>query len=297
MRRWRVLTCSTIFVRETGPWQFLWSFLEFFDFSVLHLPVTLWISDTHHLVNMLAFSQQITQLAPKRGLVLRQKHHPKCLPTLASLPQRTLMTPSSRTHAIPRIPPARTAIRSFTSSRPARADDSTVKDPEHPSGIYYHTLADGRYGMSFLEKPPSSPSAASIIAHVTRPSNVADRNEPIYHIAVDYPDQVLQHDKFMDLLHDTLKSEAIPNDGMLEYEAVLRQTGWAHVNDQRHQLMPGRIPTPENILASVAISDGQLAMQSYERNDTYRVSTAEEGVMQLRPEWLARVKRRCEEVN
>lgn len=61
--------------------------------------------------------------------------------------------------------------------------------------------------------------------------------------------------------------------------------------------MPGRIPTPENILASVAFVDGKLEPGSYERNDTYRFVTAEEGLMQLNERWLPKVRAACQKAN
>lgn len=175
----------------------------------------------------------------------------------------------------------RIACRSFSSSPVARADKDVVKDPEHPDGIYYHKLAEGRFAMSFFEQKPSSPAAASVMAIVTRPQRGDDRNVPIYEIAAHKPDQVETNKAFMALLHETMKAEGVPQDGLIEYEAALRKDGWAHVSgewrdrqvvvhttlnlthaidpgglslplaraDQRHQLMPGRIPTPENIIA------------------------------------------------
>lgn len=50
--------------------------------------------------------------------------------------------------------------------------------------------------------------------------------------------------------------------------------------------MPGRIPTPDNILATVAFVDSKLHPETYEINAMYRPLNAEEGWMQLREEWL-----------
>lgn len=61
--------------------------------------------------------------------------------------------------------------------------------------------------------------------------------------------------------------------------------------------MPGRIPTPENIFGTVAFTEGELRPESYEVNDTYRIVTAEEGFMQLRPHWHPFVCKACEAVN
>lgn len=44
---------------------------------------------------------------------------------------------------------------------------------------------------------------------------------------------------------------------------------------------------------SVAFVDYQVAPDSYEANETYRLVTAEEGIMQLRPNWLDLIKNAC----
>jgi len=79
--------------------------------------------------------------------------------------------------------------------------------------------------------------------------------------------------------------------------------------DPRHELMPGRIPTPDSIFATVAFSNSEIqiskseevsengSVPGYEVNDTYRLITKEEGPIQLRDEWLEVVRRRLEEVN
>ena len=137
--------------------------------------------------------------------------------------------------------------------------------------MYYHQISDtSTYAISFLPKPPSLPTSASIIAFITAPPS---NKTPIYELAVQKPDLVEANRGFLELLHDTLKRECV-QDGLLEYEAALRKDGWAHLNgtwqaeglvgrghactdcplatpiaDQRHPLMPGRIATPENIIA------------------------------------------------
>lgn len=48
---------------------------------------------------------------------------------------------------------------------------------------------------------------------------------------------------------------------------------------------------------TVAFTEGELRPESYEANDTYRIVTAEEGFMQLRPHWHDFVCKACEAVN
>jgi hypothetical protein len=118
--------------------------------------------------------------------------------------------------------------RTFHSSAPALSSLKTIKDPHHPSGVYYHPLSDSnQYAISFLEKPPTSSSSASIIAYVTPPPS---SKEPIYDLIVQKPDLLEANKKFVQLLHETLKEQCVPQDGLLEYEALLRTDGWAHLN-------------------------------------------------------------------
>ncbi|PWN35605.1 uncharacterized protein FA14DRAFT_189549 [Meira miltonrushii] len=185
--------------------------------------------------------------------------------------------------------------RSFHSTRSVNLASQTVKDPSHPTGIYFHPLpSSNQYAISLLPKSPSSPTSASIIGFI---KDQPDSSGEIYDIAVRNPDLVEPHPPFIQLMHDVLKNECVPQDGLLEYEAYLRTDGFAHVADPRHPLMPGRIPTPENIIAMVAFTEGQIRPDSYEPNDVYRIVTSEEGFIQLRPNWLDLVTKRCKEIN
>lgn len=56
--------------------------------------------------------------------------------------------------------------------------------------------------------------------------------------------------------------------------------------------MPGRIATPENIIASVAFVDGVLIPESYERNASYRLVTGYEGPIQMPGTWLEKIRAR-----
>jgi len=139
------------------------------------------------------------------------------------------------------------STRSFHSTKPAGLSSQTIKDPNHPTGIYFHPLpSSNQYAISLLPKSPSSPTSASIIGFI---KDQPDQSGEIYDIAVRKPDLVQPHPPFIQLMHDVLKNEGVPQDGLLEYEAYLRTDGFAHVSDPRHPLMPGRIPTPENIIA------------------------------------------------
>jgi hypothetical protein len=122
------------------------------------------------------------------------------------------------------------AFRSFATSSTSRSPspEKVIKDPYHPSGIYFHQLPESdQYAISFLSTPPSSPTSASIVAFVTPPPST---RTPIYDLIVEKPDLVIANKAFTQLMHDTLKQECVPQDGLLEYEAALRKDGWAHLN-------------------------------------------------------------------
>lgn len=54
---------------------------------------------------------------------------------------------------------------------------------------------------------------------------------------------------------------------------------------------------PLLVIQMVAFTEGQIRPDSYEPNDVYRIVTAEEGFIQLRPNWLDLVTKRCKEIN
>lgn len=147
---------------------------------------------------------------------------PLQLQSSPSLPQR-----ASHVH-----PPSLLHLRSFATSPPSRAPRSkTIKDPDHPSGVYFHLLPDSsRYAITFLSQPPSSLTSTSIIGFVTPPSS--QETVPIYDWIVQKPDSVQVNQDFMKMMHETLKYECVPQDGLLEYEAALRKDGWTHLNGQ-----------------------------------------------------------------
>lgn len=123
----------------------------------------------------------------------------------------------------------RPLTRTLHSTTIVRLASKTVKDPDHPTGIYFHPLSDaGRYAISLLPKPPSSPSSASIMGYIGDHDSLGQ----IYKVAVRNPDLVEINQPFLALLHDVMKTEAIPQDGLLEYEAHLRTDGFAHISGE-----------------------------------------------------------------
>ena len=122
--------------------------------------------------------------------------------------------------------------KTFTTSAIQRnAPAKMIKDPDHPSGVFYHQLDNpNRYAISFLQQPPSSSRSASIIAYVKYPAGSSQI--PIYKFIQQKPDAVETNSAFVELLHQTMKDECVPQDGLIEYEAALRVDGWAHLNGE-----------------------------------------------------------------
>ncbi|GAC96214.1 hypothetical protein PHSY_003794 [Pseudozyma hubeiensis SY62] len=192
-----------------------------------------------------------------------------------------------------------TALRSSSSGR------TTVKDPEPQSGLYYHptqinisrgadqpnSQVDG-WAISFLSKPSSSDDA--VIAYVL-PTNTSQSQdaEPADFVRAN-PDRIRINPAGWKIVHEVLKNEVVPHDDLLKFEASTRESGWAHLTDLRHPLMPGRIATPENIIASVAFTDGQLNVESYEENKSYRLVTGYEGPIQMADSWIEKLSKRFE---
>ncbi|KAE8250615.1 hypothetical protein A4X13_0g4554 [Tilletia indica] len=246
----------------------------------------------------------------------------------------------------PELPIARCMFRHFSTSSAIAQDTAgtkTIRHPEHPTGIYFHLSpelssassdwkdaqsgAEGQrtstWAITLLEQPPSSIEAASIMGFVRVATNKTD-GAPSGHVesessgdasasadpvsfSHDNPSALQPNPAFIDLLHKTLRDECVEEDELLRFEAQMRKSGWAHVNDQREQLMPGRQAWPENIIASVAFIDGELQARpkagegdgqgSYQPNDAYRLLTAQHGFIQLKETWLEKVRKRCAEHN
>lgn len=186
-------------------------------------------------------------------------------------------------------------------------------DTTHPNGIYYHVLSAQRIALSYLAAAPRSATSPAVLASFELPEKIDESQTPAQ-LAQAHADVMEENAAFRQVMHRVLQGAAV-DDGMLQYEAYLRKSGFAHVagerrsctpvavgcspharnTDQREQLMPGRIPNPENILAMIAFENQELVPASYAPNDVHRLVTRELGVMALRPEWHDRVRRACEE--
>ncbi|KAK0550441.1 hypothetical protein OC845_002684 [Tilletia horrida] len=221
----------------------------------------------------------------------------------------------------------------------------TIRHPTHPTGVYFHLLPElssaskdwkdsqsskegersSTWAVSLLPTPPSNIDAASIMGYIrvsdsagnkdgTPPSgHVEDGAVPggesgdsVVEFAHAHPAAFQPNPSFLELLHKTLREECVEKDELLKFEAATRTSGWAHVNDGRELLMPGRQAWPENIIASIAFTDGELRVRdesgdtskgSYQPNDAYRLLTAQDGFIQLKETWLEKVRQRCEQHN
>ncbi|GAK63569.1 uncharacterized protein PAN0_003d1774 [Moesziomyces antarcticus] len=202
------------------------------------------------------------------------------------------------------------AARCFSSSPTIQASSSgrtTVKDPEPQTGLYYHpteiSVARGPgepaetvegWAVSFLSQPSANDDAAIAFILPTTSSSSQD-SEPADFVRAN-PDRIRINPAGWKIMHDVLKNEVVPHDDLLKFEASTRESGWAHLTDLRHPLMPGRIATPENIIASVAFTDGTLKVDSYEINNSYRLVTGYEGPIQMADSWIAKLRSRFEKL-
>nr|CDI52586.1 conserved hypothetical protein [Melanopsichium pennsylvanicum 4] len=180
---------------------------------------------------------------------------------------------------------------------------TTVKDPEPQTGLYYHptqisiyrgpnepsSTADG-WAISFLANPSSSEDA--VIAYVLPTNTSSSQDSKPADFVRANPDRIHINPAGWKIMHDVLKNQVVPNDDLLNFEASTRESGWAHLTDLRHPLMPGRIATPENIIASVAFTEGKLNVESYEENKSYRLVTGYEGPIQMADGWLEKLRKR-----
>ncbi|CEH14660.1 hypothetical protein CBOM_02486 [Ceraceosorus bombacis] len=172
---------------------------------------------------------------------------------------------------------------------------SPFHDDVHANGIFYHALTSSgdRYALSYSSKVPSSAEQPSVLGILSLPSSAqitaqdGSRLAPSQ-LAQSHAEDFVTNPNFHSFLHSVLKLAAL-DDGMIQYEAFLRKSGFAHVADQREQLMPGRIPYPENILASIGFDNQELVGETYSPNEVHRIITKELGVMVLRPAWHARL--------
>jgi len=161
------------------------------------------------------------------------------------------------------------------------------KDPDEATGLYYHALPgeEGVWALSLLSTPPSSASAVSVLGIL----RTRDGAEPAGYLRAN-PDEVQRNDAFWDVLHHVLQAQ-VPDDELLQIEAMNRGDGWAHLCDARNGAAPGRVASPDDIFGSVAFTQGQLDASTYERNAMYRFCVKPEGPMQLPRHWLESVRK------
>ncbi|KIK68326.1 hypothetical protein GYMLUDRAFT_68192 [Collybiopsis luxurians FD-317 M1] len=90
-----------------------------------------------------------------------------------------------------------------------------------------------------------------------------------------------ENPKFRELLHDAVKSGLKTDvDDVQRNGATQLQEGWMHIHDERNIPALGRIGDPDDILASVLVSDGKIRADTYQPMPAYRLCTSD-GVTQL----------------
>lgn len=149
------------------------------------------------------------------GTLLRQAN---------ALPRPRAAAAAATTSSIGR--PGFSAAASFSTSTPSF---KPAQDKEHPQSLWYHSLSNGKYAVTYSSTPPPSAEHPSVIASFTADENV----DPIAH-ARENPDDVYANEPFWDLLHKTLKEDVVAKgkDPILQQEADLREEGWAHLGGE-----------------------------------------------------------------
>lgn len=118
-------------------------------------------------------------------------------------------------------------LRAFSCSA-LRLAPSPIQHPTHPHPLFLHPLSSNIYAVSLLSAAPSSPTAASVVA--TFQSRSAGTDADLFDEAQSNPDRVSANKAFLTLLHATLKDVCVPQDGLMQYEAALRKSGWIHAS-------------------------------------------------------------------
>ncbi|KAF8182040.1 hypothetical protein BJ912DRAFT_832384, partial [Pholiota molesta] len=177
--------------------------------------------------------------------------------------------------------------------RSSQISDTVFPDPNRPD-LFYHlvhaptpvsnTLPS--FALTFLDDSPPTADSSTVIgwlpAQTYGPDASTQQGDPPAERTASL--QVfVQNDKFMDLLHETIKAGL--NDGVDEIwkdKATALQSGWMHIHDQRNIPALDRIGDPDDIIATVLVEDGKMLVDTYQPMPAYRVCTAD-GVMQLTP--------------
>ncbi|KAL5478341.1 hypothetical protein ACEPAI_2525 [Sanghuangporus weigelae] len=185
----------------------------------------------------------------------------------------------------PNLEHVMTRVRSYTSDA-TQSQYDPLKDDSHPS-LYYHLFEDDEllnpvFALSFLEEKPKSARSKVVLGWL--PALFSSDTESGENGLNDFR----QNKDFLPILHKTIK-EGLLQDEIWTNGAIQTQSGWMHIFDQRNIPPLGRIPDPDDILASVRVEDGRMLIDTYEPMPSYRLCTAD-GVCQLTDTLMARLK-------
>ncbi|KAH8112325.1 hypothetical protein DFH11DRAFT_1689897 [Phellopilus nigrolimitatus] len=175
-------------------------------------------------------------------------------------------------------------VNIVTSSHENGETSVAIKDPSHPS-LFYH-LFGGELGsvfaLSFLEARPASARSRTVLGLL--PAHGLEAGEEGESGLNDF----MENRKFSALLHEIVK-DGLLNDEIWRNNAIQIQSGWMHVFDQRNPPPLGRIPDPDDILASVRVEDSRILVDTYQPMPSYRLCTGD-GVCQLTDGLMGRLK-------
>lgn len=173
-----------------------------------------------------------------------------------------------------------------------------IKDDSHPS-LFYHFFDDEdamvaggpAFALSFLDdRPWDGISDPTILGWLPALSSEAAGTEYGGSGLNDFH----ENEDFLLILHAVVK-EALPEDEVWTSGAIQTQSGWMHIFDQRNPPPLGRIPDPDDIIASVRVEDGRMLTETYQPMPSYRLCTTN-GVCQLTDTLMDRLKKQLKRI-
>lgn len=153
-----------------------------------------------------------------------------------------------------------------------------MKDPSHPS-LYYHLFESETPGMSpvfaltLTEERPKFARSRTVLGWLPAGAGTNEDSEG------SGLNDFVENASFIPLLHEAVR-QGLLHDDIWKNVAIQTQSGWMHIFDQRNPPPLGRIPSPDDIIASVRVEDNLILLETYQAMPSYRVCTTD-GVCQL----------------
>ncbi|KLO15552.1 hypothetical protein SCHPADRAFT_849463 [Schizopora paradoxa] len=163
--------------------------------------------------------------------------------------------------------------RPFSAQQDATASSpmSPMKDPSHPY-LYYHLFEAEVSGMSpvfaltLTEERPKHARSRNILGWLPAAAEGSEDESGL--------NDFVENASFIPLLHKGIQ-EGLHRDDIWKNYAIQMQSGWMHIFDQRNPPPLGRIPFPDDIIASVRVEDSVMLPDTYQAMPSYRLCTTD----------------------